>query len=147
MARILYFAIEEAIRDILKADNNLKDDMVVIEEEPPTNIDLGRWIGIYLERRDPIAGSIAAGKRQRLQMTFAIWCAASHMESVAQACQERDKLMGQVEIALLGDTNKTLNSTVQRFELGGGEFESARIEGGIMMSGSIIINAQQEATT
>ncbi len=147
MGRIPYFAIQQAIRDTIKADNNLKDDMIVIEEEPPTSTEPGRWIGVYLERRDPVAGSIAAGRRQRLQMTFAIWCAASHMESVAQACQERDKLMGQVEIALLGDTNKTLNGTVQRFELGGGEFESARVEGGIMMSGSIIINAQQEATT
>jgi len=145
MGRIQYFAIQQAIQDILKADDNLKDDMIVVEEEPPTNTDYGRYIGIYLERRDAVPGSIAAGTRQRFSIQFVIWCFGVHMESVAQAAEIRDILMSQVEVALLRGS-KSLNNTVQRFVLAGGEFDSARIEGGLMMGGSILLNAEAEAT-
>ena len=123
MARCDYYAIENAIATILRADATLAGVSVIVEDE--VAVQRGSIIGIYLDDRDAPMDlqAIAAGTRTRFNINFSIWCwhfGVGRDRTVVM--QQRDDLLGKVEIALMN--NRTLSNTVTMSWLNGGEFIS-----------------------
>ena len=139
MARIDYFNIEEAIKSILDADADLADVEVLIEEE--LTIQRGNVVGIYLDDRDAPdeEQSLSAGTRTRFNVRFSIWCWHFGVGRDRRVpMQQRDDLVGKVEIALMKE--RTLNDTVNMSWLEGGEFLSGPDPtGDQFMSGASVI--------
>jgi len=145
MARIAYFAIQEEIQRVLQADATLADVLVTVEEDGPKSGEQMPWIGVYLEDREDAGESIAAGTRQVFNVRYGIWIYEYHPESVKQAAQLRDVLIGKVEIALM--KNRTLNQNVEGVKILRGEFESAKDRAGFIMGGSIVVEILKTAST
>lgn len=149
MARVDYYAIELAIQTILQSAPSLSGVVVTVEEELLFGAEITPWVGIYLDRRDAPANlqSLSAGQRTRFLLRFSVWCWEFSLESVAKAIQLRDDLLGKVEIVLMD--NRTLNGTVNKSWLEGGEMPSARLPGGSgwVSGGEIVLVADAIATT
>lgn len=148
MARVDYFAIEAAIRDILVADAGLAGTTVLVEEELTVN--RGNIVGIYLEDRDSPAEiqTLSAGTRTRFFVRFTIWCWHFGVGRNRQVpMEQRDDLVGKVEIALMG--NRNLNGTVDSSWLLGGEFISGPDPTGrqFMSGASVILEVDVTGTT
>lgn len=147
MARVDYYAIQEAIKTVLDADANLSGVTVVLEEDEFL-IEQTPWIGIYLLDRNKDGESIAAGTRQHFDVRYELWCVEHHPETVRQAAEARDDLIGNAEVALMG--NRNLSGTLAAgvaLEIESGEFETARSQAGFVMAGSIIVRVIATATT
>ena len=149
MARVDYYAIELAIQTLLQGATSLSGVMVTVEEELLFGAETTPWVGIYLDRRDAPADlqGLSAGQRTRFLLRFSIWAWEYSLESVAKAIQLRDDLLGKVEIVLMG--NRTLDGTVNKCWLEGGEMPSARLPGGSgwVSGGEIVLVADAVATT
>lgn len=149
MARVDYYAIEQAIQTLLQGAASLSGVVVTVEEELLFGAEATPWVGIYLERRDAPSDqqSLSAGQRTRFRLRFSIWCWEYSLESVAKAIQLRDDLLGKVEVVLMGD--RTLGNTVSTSWLEGGEMPSARLPGGSgwVSGGEIVLVADALATT
>ncbi len=122
MARVDYYAIEQGIETLLKADTDLSEANIAIEEE--LTFQRGDTILIYLDRRDAPAEeqTLSAGTRTRLLVTFSIWCFHFGMSKKQDVLERRDDLIGNTEIALMQD--RTLSGTVETSWLVGGEFQT-----------------------
>ena len=123
MARADYYAIEDAIRAVLAAASSLSGVTILVEEE--LTVQRGSVIGIYLEDRTAPAEEqpIAAGLETRFHVNFTIWCWHFGVGRDRRPVMEaRDDLVGNVEIALMG--NRDLNDTVDSSWLTGGDFLS-----------------------
>ena len=83
MARIDYYAIEEEIQTILKADPSLAGINVLIEED--LSLSDADQVGIYLDRRDAPEENqrIAAGKRTDYTLFFSIVARAFNLNSLS----------------------------------------------------------------
>lgn len=125
MARIDYWAIEQALKDTLEA--NLNGVSVRVEEEMIFGAEATPWVGVYLERREsPDAlQTLCAGQRVRYRMTFSVWCWAYALE-MAVAMRERDDLLGKLELILMA--NREWHEQIEMSWIGGGELPSARLE-------------------
>lgn len=146
MSRIDYFEIETEIAEILKADATIGGVQVTVEDD--LNLEVGPWVSIYLERRDPTAGQpLAAGTRTRMQLRFSIWCWQYSLDSITEACKNRDDLVGKVEVVLMA--NRSLNSKVNYSWLEGGEIQSARVPdtSGYVAGGEVVVIAEVMAST
>jgi hypothetical protein len=153
MARINYYAIEEAIKAILDADVDVqthwdkRETRIIIEREIIFGMDECPCVLIYLDRREAPANmqGLSGGQRTRMSLHFSLWVAEFHLDSVAEASQNRDDLMGLVEVALMKE--RTLNDTVGVSWLDGGEFLTAQTDNGFISCGEILLAAEQVATT
>lgn len=150
MARVDYYAIELAIQTQLQAASGLTGVTVALEEELPFGMASDQTVEIYLERREAAADlqGLSAGRQTRFRLHLSLWCWGYSLESVAKACQIRDDLMGNVELALLGD--HTFAGAVTSSWLEGGQFDTKESPGatsGFSMGGQIILVADVKATT
>ena len=147
MARLDYYAIETAIKTLLEADATLAGTVVTVEDELLFGAERTPWVGIFLDRRDPGEQSLSAGTRTRYNIRLSIWCWEYSMESISKAIQLRDDLVGKVEVALM--KQRTLNDTVTKSWIEGGELPSARVpdNNGFVSGGEIILIADASATT
>ncbi len=146
MARVDYYGIQQAIKAVLDADDRLHGVTVIIEEDE-FQVEQTPWIGVYLLDRDKDGESIAAGRRQNFNVRYELWCVAHHPESVRQAAEARDDLIGNAEVALMA--NRTLRGALNAgvaLEIESGEFESARSQAGFVMAGSIVLRVIATAT-
>ena len=148
MARVDYFNIEEQIKTILDDDADLSDVDILIEEE--ISVQRGNVIGIYLDERDAPDDeqSLSAGTRTRFNVRFSIWCWHFGIGRDRRVpMQQRDDLVGKVEIALM--KKRTLNDTVNMSWLEGGEFLSGPDPTGnqFMSGASVILVANVTGTT
>lgn len=138
MAAIDYHAILEGIRDQIEADEDAPSVTIHIEEELSTVE--GPTVMLYLDRRDAPDDlqTLSAGQRTRYEVTISIWCFGVAMDSMREACRNRDNLLGEIEIALMKD--RTLQETVSSSWFTGGEFISAQAPGvGGFVSGAEIV--------
>lgn len=109
MARIDYWNVGQQIASILKAA--IPRAVVIVEEEITFNE--GDVIGIYLDAAQAPEDlqTLSAGSRLRQYITFKIWCwHFGFGKDRAVAHQNRDNLIGEAQIALMGNHN--LNNTV-----------------------------------
>lgn len=146
MGYVDYYGIEIELAEILKADETLGN--VYISVENVLDLEAGAWIGIYLVGRDtPDGQPLAAATRTRFRLHFVLWCWEYSLDSIADAIQKRDLLLGKVEIALM--KNPTINSKVNYSFLNGGELQSAQIAetAGYIAGGEIILQADITAST
>lgn len=140
MARVDYFEIETAIRDIIKANPETADIDVLIEERP--SLGDSDFVLIEPERRDAPdeIQTLSAGTRTRYELEISVWCYGYGMER-DDALKRRDDLVSKVEIILMG--NRKLNSGgkehVTTLWLRGGEFDFRQgAEGAGFISGAQI---------
>ncbi len=152
ITRIDYYAIEEAIKAVLDGDATLSSAgvLVLIEEQIIFDVEArGGWVVIYAERRDPSNESgISAGQRQRYAIRFSLWCWAYSLEGTKDAMERRDDLVGNVEVALLG--NRSLSGAVHKTILGGGDLAGGPLPqdmGGFVAGAEIILTAEATART
>lgn len=127
MARVDYFQIEKEIQKVLQADADLEGVAVLVEEELTFAQD--NTVLIELNRRDAPDDkqSLSAGQRTRYDLALSIWCWGFGFERET-AMENRDDLLGKVEVALLEHraTGNNLNGEITAFWLRGGEFENRR---------------------
>ncbi len=150
MARVDYFAIEEAIKTVLASSADLANVDIFVEEQVQFGIEApGGWITIFGERRDPTTGqSLSMGQRTRYTLRFSIWVWCYNIDGVREAVKARDALLGKVEVVLL--QNPTLGGVVNRIYLGGGELPSGALPseiGGFVSGGEIVVLVEAVATT
>lgn len=146
MGNVNWYAIETAVRDILRADTGLEatpDVFPIFIEEDFLHglVDAAMSVVIYAERRLPHQDqSISMGKRTRYLGKLSIWVRGYHVESMEQACKLRDDGVGKVESALMKD--RTLGGMVEASWLEGGEMLSARNQqvGGYMASAEVALS-------
>lgn len=146
MARVDYYAIEQAVKTALVAAGTIPADVTYLIEEEVL-FQEGRAVAIYADRRDapPDRQSISSGTRTRFDFRMSVWCYAFGFEtsSVAEA---RDDLIGLVEIALMG--NRTLSGAVNSIRIDGGEFDNVNAgDSGMGLGAEIIIIADVTAIT
>ena len=146
MARVDYFAIEEAIRTQLKADTDTVKSHILIEPDAAQLPAGGDAIAIYLDRRDAPQElqNLAAGLRTRFLVTFSIWCFHFALMQKAEF-EKRDDLVSQVELALM--TDRTLSGAVDTSWLSGGEFFNSRTNDQdiFMLGAEVILTCQVTA--
>lgn len=140
MSKVSYFDIETEIASILTSDITLNGVNITVESV--TELDAGSWVGIYLVGRDvPDGQPLANGTLMRYRLNFILWCWEYSLESITDAIQRRDDLVGRVEVALM--KNRTLNNSVNYSFIEGGELQSAQIAetSGYIAGGEIILKA------
>ncbi len=123
MARLDYYAIEQAIAAQLTAAAELSGVTVTVEQEP--EFDEGSKVIIYLINREAPEElqSLSAGKRTRFYITYVAVCVAQALD-LRGAMEARDDLLGNVETALMSD--RTFSGAANTSWIGGGDFENAR---------------------
>jgi hypothetical protein len=124
MAVIDYYQIEKDIAAQLSADARLSGVTIAVEEEP--EFSEGKFVVIYLINREAPAEmqSISANQRVRMAVSYVLVCAAAGLE-LAAAMEDRDDLIGNVELSLMANTTFS-NAQVISSYLSGGEFENSR---------------------
>jgi hypothetical protein len=152
MARVDYYAIEEEIAEILRA--NIPDITVSVESELLFSPEQTPWVGVYLDRRDAPRElqKIAAGTKTTFRLTLTIWVWCYHMEK-AQAIRLRDEWLSEVEVVLM--RYRTLNEKVAMSWIEGGRMPSGRIQSAtpiasqtdFLAGGEIILVAEVDSTT
>lgn len=120
MTDIAFQAISAAIKsrlDTAFANRTPLPDVVLEQEFEPKE----SWIGVYCqgatapESDQPLTASL----KQRLEVRYELWCWRFAMTNTL-AVQLRDELLGDVELALIGD--RTFGGTVTTSWLEGGRF-------------------------
>lgn len=146
MARVDYFAIEQAIQQVLLADEDLRDRVTVLVEAGVTP-EREPLVVIHLDRREAPANlqTLSAGTTTHLRLRFSILCYSYALE-VAELMRLRDDLTGKVEVALM--RNPTFNGAVELSWLEGGEFETpAKSDEGFAMWAEVALVADVTART
>ena len=143
MARVDYYSIEKAIQTVLKADPDMADVDVLVEQD----VQLGQnpTVAIYIESRSAPANlqRISAAKRTNFQVIFTLACFGFSLD-IEQAMKLRDDLMGKVETALM--KNPSLNNAVSFSYLSGGQFENATANNSFIARGDVTLVAEVSAT-
>lgn len=127
MAAVDYVGIRDQIEAALVADARTSNARVYVEEEPQFGLsDQQSVIAVFMDNRTTPADiqSVSAGKRTRYLLRISFWVVAFSLESYRKACDERDALVGQLELVLMD--NRTLGGKVTTSWLEGGEMFSAR---------------------
>lgn len=148
MARLDYYAIEEAIKTNLESYSttngfswkvHVEDAITLASDECP-------GIYIYLDRRDaPIdLQTLANGTRTNYRLTFSIWCVEWHFDTVRDAVRLRDDLIGNVELALMSD--RTIGGNCKYSWLEGGEMGNYENDGTFLSTGQITLIADGVTT-
>ena len=146
MAAVDYFAIEEEIAEILRAQ--LPETPVSVEEEMEFKAEATPRVFVYMEGIESPAEMqrLRAGTQTRERLTFAIWCWTFAMQ-VDEAIKQRNKLLGEVKVALM--KHRTLNEKVETSWLDGGVTPSARLPAtaGFTAGAEVRLIAEVEVTT
>lgn len=127
MAAIDYTGIVNKLQTILEGDSRTADARIYVEEEPQIGLsDNGTAIAIFAERRaaPPPEQVISAGKRTRYYWQVTLWVVAFNLESYRAACEQRNALLGQLELVLMAD--RSIGGLAESSWLEGGEMFSAR---------------------
>ena len=144
MAKIDYWAIEEELADIIRA--NFDGYYVAVEEEAQFAAEQTPWVGIYLTRRTPTEGQpIAAGTRVRYALSISLLVFCFHLEK-PQAVRDALGVIGELEVLLLN--NRTINDQVDFVALNGGELQTGAVEGdigGFISGGEILLTVEAVA--
>lgn len=145
MARVDYYALEQAIADHLRKESELEGVRVEIEKQIDFGVDSDA-VFIYLDRRDAPAEEqrLSAGTRTDFLLTFSLWCLAFHLDSVAAASELRDDLLGRVEVALMRD--RTFGGLAGTAWLEGGEFDTLE-DNGFLSAAEVRLVVRAHATT
>lgn len=135
MAAVDYCGIRAAIEKIMETaiepEGVLEGARLFIEEEPQFGLaDYDATISVFLERRGPSSDqNAAAGRRTRFDMQISFWVCAFDMSSYREACDKRDRIVGQLELLLMANrilkrpNGSDLNDT---FQMEGGEIYAAK---------------------
>jgi hypothetical protein len=138
MSQIDYYAIEEAIETQL--NNSLTTVGVKIDIEYATTMDISvPWIGIFLVEAPRNVAVIRAttGPYNDVKPTFGITCRGYNLESMAEACRQRDNLLKEVEEVLQLDTS--IQSTVSMSNITNTDFEAGTESEGFYSEGTITL--------
>lgn len=148
MARVDYFDIQAEIKTILDADAGVSGANINIEIERDMNFS-ARFPAcfIYLDSRSapPDEQRLAAGTRTDFILRFSLWVFGINLNTLADACHQRDDAIGLIEIALM--KNRTLSNKVNALWLDGGEFLTGNTDNGFISGGEIIVYAKTQGTT
>jgi len=143
VARVSYFAIEQAIKAVLDAEDSLQNVEVLLES--PLTFNEGLHVIIYLDSREAPASlqSLSAGQRTRYLVSISIWCFAFGLE-LLDALAARDELVSNVEIALMRD--RTFGDVVTTSWMTGGEFQTIPQNAGFMVGAEtrVIVDVQAD---
>lgn len=146
MPRLDYYDIQNEIKAILEADASLAGVTVAIEDEPFT-LESCLFVGIHLTGRtapDQLQ-RISAGQQTHYELRFSIRCWSYSMESIADALQKRDDLLGKVEVVLMG--NRTINGKMAHIRLDGGDMAAGKEPPSYGSVGEIVLIGEATATT
>ncbi len=126
MALIDYFQLELDIAQHLRDDETLQG--VIVEVEVDLQFQRGRAVQIFIVRRNAPEEkqSMSAGLRVRYEIEFSLWCWSFGLE-MKQIMKARDKLLSQVEIALLSNRNN-LTDKIGPYWIQGGEFQTNQLD-------------------
>ena len=127
MAAVDYQGIRDEIETFLAADARTEEARVYIEEEPQFGLsDYQKAIAVFMDNRTtPVEmQSVSAGLRTRYLLRISFWVVAFSLENYRKACDERDALVGQLELVLMA--NRTFGGKASTSWLEGGEMFSAR---------------------
>jgi len=150
VARADFYAIECAIGQRLALDDALAEAKVKVLIEEEMSPRHARQVCIYLDSYEvpPEYQGINAGTRTRMHVKYILACYAFNLK-IERAMELRDDLMGRVEVALMREPRTFSRDEVRTSWHQGGEFASARMEGGaqFMAMGEIGLIVDMEATT
>ncbi|MDZ4347913.1 MAG: hypothetical protein U1E51_36360 [Candidatus Binatia bacterium] len=127
MSAVDYQGIRDEIETVLSADARTEGARVYVEEEPQFGLsDHQSVIAVFMDSRGAPSGeqSVSAGMRTRFNLRVSFWVVAFSLDSYRKACDERDGLLGQLELVLMD--NRTLGGKVAASWLEGGEMFSAK---------------------
>ena len=119
------------MRSIFQADSTLNGAVFTIQSEPDLSPEMDPWIGLFSETVDTPEGQpISAGQRANLLVGCIVAVYAFHLESLADAMRQRDRMVGRVLTSIM--RNRSLNgvSGVRTTIIRSVELDSARISGG-----------------
>lgn len=147
MARVDYYALQEAVQQTIRDDEDVHAPVLIEEELLFRETDT---VVVYLESRTAPEGrqTISGGQRTRFLIRFSIWAFAYSLEGIRAASEQRDDLMGRVEIALMRD--RQLKNLAITSWLEGGDFQSAlggEDGGEFMAAGEVVLIADAKAIT
>ena len=122
MARFDYFQLERDIQTKLQADAGLAGVTILVEEN--VSFFENDHVIIHLKRREvpDEMQSFSAGTRMRMLLRLELVCVSFAFE-LAVARENRDDLVGKVELALMGDRQFSNSLQVNSSWIEGGEFE------------------------
>lgn len=147
MARISYYAIEQAIADQIKNDTDVAAITTNVVVEEAVMMQSSHLVHVSLESREEPAQrqSISAGTRTRVLCHFAVWCFARGLQMPA-AIEQRDDLLSAVEVALMKNRHLPFGrNDINTYWIDGGEFESAKDETGFIVGGEISLTVDVTA--
>lgn len=151
MGRINYTAILKGIEQVLRNDGDVIafNADVLIQKPVPTTL-TEPVINVFEDRRDPTPGQdIAVGTRKRYTIRWAVWVTCFSSNSYADAAEQRDELLGKVEIALM--KNRTLDGVLPNasLDIQGGELGRGGPAGdvGFIAQSTLVVTAEAVAST
>ena len=109
-----------------------KDPAMIVAEDCPQVV-------IYLTRREYDSENVMMGKQTRWNVYVDVWVYTYGMEADATPYNQRDTYLGYLETAVMSD--RALTSKCEHLILNGGEFDSARLGGGVIVGGSMQVKA------
>ena len=149
MARINYTAILKAIRRVIAEDADVRRVDPRVEVNAPIPSDLDKpFVAVYEGRREPTAGQdLAAGTRTRYAVYWEVQVHCFSGESQEDAGEQRDELLGLVEIALMRRRNLGGALEDSSLMLRGGPLGGGAAQIGFISSGSLTVTAEAVAST
>lgn len=144
MARVDYAGIADAIRARVAAQ--VPQAVVTVERDVLMGFERTPWVNVRAVRRETtMPQPIAAGTRTRFRVHYVCECWESGLGPAADVARRRDDLLGQVEVALMGD--RTLGGKVDFLFLEGGEFFTGQEGDHLFIGGEVAVAVEVEATT
>ena len=150
MARIPYGQYTRAIQDVILNDASIIKYGVTVDIGRPPTLGLGMMphIGIYEGSRFPSPGqTIAAGTRIRYNLNWNVWVAIFSGAGYADALDQRDEILGVLEITMM--KNRDLGGLLPNkpLNLGGGDLRSGPGSGGFIAEGSLSLSLEVEGSS
>ena len=146
MSAIDYTAIEQAIKDLLLADERTREIngrtlTVALEDAFQPIPDKCPWVGVYLDSWASASEREFIGGAQPMLTAIVIelWLYEYSLENAVGA-QKRDVLLQNVKEVL--KANRQLNSTVLVTRFLGGEFDSAKVKEGFLKGVSLRLECE-----
>lgn len=149
MARINYTTLTKAIKDVLEKDPNVRSLGTTVEiNRTALSVEYIPHVAIFERRRTPTPGQpLAAGTRTRYGIQWEIVATGYSADGFEDASEQRDELMGYVEVALMGNRNLGGALEDSSLMLGGGEFRGGPGEAGFISQITLTVTVEATATT
>lgn len=146
MSAIDYTAIEQALKDLLLADERTREIngrrlTVAIEEMFQPLPDKCPWAGVYLDTWESSAEQELIGGAQPLRTTVVLelWLYEFSLDNTVGA-QKRDLLLQNVKEVL--KANRSLGGAVLVTRFLGGEFDNAKVKEGFLKGVSLKLECE-----